>query len=190
MSNDEINIVSGLPRSGTSLMMQMLDAGGLEALTDHVRAKDEDNPRGYFEFEAVKRTKKDASWLKDAGGRVVKMVHVLLYDLPPGRAYRVVFMKRDLREVIKSQTVMLDRRGTTGANLTDEQLMKAYEGQLGKIEGWLAEQPSFQVLYVSYNELMEDPAGAAQAVNKFLGGSLDEEAMLKHVDPTLYRQRA
>jgi hypothetical protein len=190
MSNDEINIVSGLPRSGTSVMMQMLDAGGLDALTDHVRAKDEDNPRGYFEFEAVKRTKHDASWLGEAGGRVVKMVHVLLYDLPPDRPYRVVFMKRDLREVVRSQSVMLRRRGTTGANLTDEQLMEAYEGQLGKIEAWLADRPNFRVLYVSYNELMENPAGAAKSVNDFLGGLLDEEAMQKHVDPTLYRQRA
>ena len=189
MSSDQIIIVSGLPRSGTSLMMQMLDAGGLEALTDHVRARDEDNPRGYFEFEAVKRTKKDPSWLDEAGGRCVKMVHVLLYDLPSDRPYRVVFMKRDLREVIRSQSVMLQRRGTTGASLNDEQLTAAYEGQLTKIEAWLADQPGFQVLYVSYNELMEDPAGAAKAVNRFLGGALDEEAMQKHVDPTLYRQR-
>jgi hypothetical protein len=171
-------------------MMQMLDAGGLAALTDHVRARDDDNPRGYYELEAVKRTKRDPSWLDQAAGHVVKMVHVLLYDLPVDRPYRVVFMKRDLREVVRSQGVMLERRGTEGASLTDEQLISAYQGQLTKIEAWLAGQPTFQVLYVSYNDLMGDPAQAAAAVNRFLGGSLDEEQMLNHVDPDLYRQRA
>ncbi|MHC5007919.1 MAG: sulfotransferase domain-containing protein [Planctomycetota bacterium] len=190
MSNSEVNIVSGLPRSGTSLMMQMLDAGGLKAVTDKVRAGDDDNPRGYFELEAVKRTKNDPSWLDQVAGRVVKMVHVLLYDLPQDRGYRVLFMKRDLREVVRSQAVMLKRRGTAGANLTDEQLISAYEGQLAKIESWLADQPGFDVLYISYNDLMADPARAAADVNRFLGGSLDEEQMLSHVDPALYRQRA
>ncbi len=190
MSNSEVNIVSGLPRSGTSLMMQMLDAGGLKALTDRVRASDEDNPHGYFELEAVKRTKKDPSWLDQAAGRVVKMVHVLLYDLPGDRAYRVLFMKRDLREVVRSQGVMLKRRGTDGARLTDEQLISAYEGQLTKIESWLAGQPGFDVLYISYNDLMTDPGRATVEVSRFLGGSLDEEQMLSHVDPALYRQRA
>jgi hypothetical protein len=99
-------------------------------------------------------------------------------------------MKRDLREVVRSQGVMLERRSAAGANLTDEQLISAYEGQLAKIESWLAGQPSFQVLYVSYNDLMADPARAAAAVNRFLAGSLDEEQMLNHVDPALYRQRA
>jgi len=189
MNAPEITIVSGLPRSGTSLLMQMLDAGGLKALTDNVRAGDEDNPRGYFELEAVKRTREDLSWLDQAAGRAVKMVHVLLYDLPPDRSYRVLFVKRDLREVVRSQEVMLRRRGAEGANLTDEQLISAYERQLAKIERWLAGQPSFQVLHVSYNDLMADPARAAAAINRFLGGSLDEEQMLGHVDPALYRQR-
>jgi LPS sulfotransferase NodH len=190
MSTPEITIVSGLPRSGTSLMMQMLEGGGLKSLTDNVRASDEDNPRGYFELEAVKRTKQDPSWLDQAAGRVVKMVHVLLYDLPQDRAYRVLFMKRDLREVVRSQGVMLKRRGADGANLTDEQLISAYEGQLAKIESWLADQPGFDVLYISYNDLMADPARAATDVNRFLGGPLDEEQMLRHVDPALHRQRA
>jgi hypothetical protein len=189
MSAPEITIVSGLPRSGTSLLMQMLDAGGLKMLTDNVRASDEDNPRGYFELEAVKRTRQDPSWLDQAPGRVVKMVHVLLYDLPPDRPYRVLFIKRDLREVVRSQEVMLRRRGTEGANLTDEQLISAYERQLAKIESWLAGQQSFQILYVSYNDLMAEPARTAAAINGFLGGSLDEERMLSHVDPALYRQR-
>ncbi len=190
MSVDGIIIVSGLPRSGTSVMMQMVDSGGVPALTDEVRARDEDNPRGYYELEAVKRTSKDPSWLDEASGRVVKMVHLLLYDLPADRSYRVVFMKRTLTEVVRSQDVMLTRRGTTGANLSAEQLIRAYEGQLEKVESWLAGRANFDVHYVSYNQLMAEPAAAVEAVNGFLGGGLDTAGMLSVVDPALYRQRA
>ena len=189
MSNDVLTIVSGLPRSGTSLMMQMIDAGGLPAITDRVRASDDDNPRGYFELEAVKRTRTDNSWLQQTPGRVVKIVHLLLYDLPADRSYQVVFMRRELGEVVRSQAVMLRRRGTRGASLTDEQLIKAYEGQLATIERWLAEQPNFRVHFVSYNDLMADPAPAAAAVNAFLGGGLNVATMQRSIDPSLYRQR-
>ena len=189
MTTDVTTIVSGLPRSGTSLMMQMIHSGGLPALTDQVRGGDRDNPRGYFELEAVKKTKKDHSWLDDTPGRVVKMVHLLLYDLPGDRSYRVVFMTRDLGEVVRSQGVMLRRRGTTGASLSPEQLIKAYESQLAKIRQWLDEQPCFATHYTSYNDLMAEPPAAAAAVNAFLGGGLDVDAMLRNVDPKLYRQR-
>ena len=189
MNDHVITIVSGLPRTGTSLMMQMIHAGGIPALTDRVRASDEDNPKGYFELEAVKRTKKDDSWLAEAAGRVVKMVHLLLYDLPGNHQYRVVFMRRDLREVVRSQGVMLARRGTDGARLTDEQLIGAYEGQLTKIQRWLDEQPNVQVHQVSYNSLMNDPPPAVAAIRAFLGGELDGDAMLASIDPSLYRQR-
>src|SRR5574337_153211 len=103
--DDVITIVSGLPRSGTSMMMQMLHRGGIPAVTDEIRSADEDNPKGYYEFEPVKKTKEDASWLARAGGKVVKMVYRLLYDLPGDYAYHVVFMRRNLREVIASQNV-------------------------------------------------------------------------------------
>jgi hypothetical protein len=189
MNDYVITIVSGLPRTGTSLMMQMIHAGGIPAMTDRVRASDEDNPKGYFELEAVKRTSKDDSWLTDAGGRVVKMVHLLLYDLPGNHQYRVVFMRRDLREVVRSQGVMLERRGTDGTRLTDEQLIRAYEGQLTKIERWLQEQPNFQVHQVSYNTLMSDPPPAVAVIKAFLGNGLDGDAMLASIDPSLYRQR-
>src|SRR5262245_20267166 len=109
--SNEIIVVSGLPRSGTSLMMQMLDRGGIPAVTDRLRAADEDNPRGYYEFEAVKRTKQDASWLPAARGRAVKLVSSLLYDLPNSEAYRVLFMQRDMDEVLESQEKMLARLG-------------------------------------------------------------------------------
>ena len=120
-------------------MMQMIDAGGLRALTDEARAPDEDNPRGYYELEAVKRTNQDPSWLDAAGGKVVKMAYLLLYDLAADRSYRVVFLKRDLREVVQSQAVMLARRQAQGADLTESELIKAFQGQLAKIRRWLDE---------------------------------------------------
>ncbi len=189
-NGDDITIVSGLPRCGTSLMMQMIDAGGLRALTDEARAPDEDNPRGYYELEAVKRTNQDPSWLDAAGGKVVKMAYLLLYDLPADRSYRVVFMKRDLREVVQSQAAMLARRQAQGADLTESELIKAFQGQLAKIRRWLDERPNFQALFVNYNDLMKDPAPAVEAVNRFLGGRLHRDAMLGCVDPSLYRRRA
>ena len=189
MGSQPVTIVSGLPRSGTSLMMQMLDAGGLPALTDRARGPDEDNPRGYYELEAVKRTATDPSWLSQAEGKAVKMVHVLLHDLPSDHAYRVVFMTRDLIEVVRSQSTMLSRRGTHGADLSEGQLIKAYERYLDRVRLWLAMQPNFQILYVSYNVLMADPQATAAALNRVLGGRLDVDSMVGAVDQSLYRQR-
>lgn len=185
-----ITIVSGLPRSGTSLMMQMIHAGGIPALTDAQRAADEDNPRGYLEFEAVKKTKQDPAWLATADGKVVKMVHLLLYDLPSDRQYRVVFVRRNLKEVLASQRKMLQRQGKAGAAIPDEQLMKVFEGQLQKLFAWLAGQTNFAVLEVAYNDLMADPRPAVAKINQFLGGGLDEAKMLAAIDPGLYRNRA
>lgn len=184
-----ITIVSGLPRSGTSMMMQMLDSGGLPALTDNIRKADEDNLRGYFEFEPVKRTKKDASWLDSARGKVVKMVHLLLRDLPLDRKYRIIIMRRSLDEVVRSQNVMLDRQGKKGGNLSDEKVKEIFELQLRQVDKYLQDHPNFEVLHVNYNEMIADPGPAVRAVNEFLGGFLDTEAMTNVVEPSLYRQR-
>lgn len=188
--HDPITIVSGLPRSGTSLMMQMLQAGGMLILSDQVRGADEDNPRGYLEFERVKKIKQDKSWLDEAEGKVVKMVHLLLYDLPSERQYRVIFMRRNLQEVLASQKRMLVRQGKSGAQMSDSQLMKAFEDQVSKVLRWVREQPNFQLMEVVYHELVADPATHAHAVNQFLDGGLDETAMAQAVDPSLYRNRA
>lgn len=189
-TKDFLSVVSGLPRSGTSMMMQMIDQGGVPVLTDHVRQADEDNPKGYYEFEAVKRTRKDASWLGDAAGKVVKMVHLLLMDLPLNREYRVVFMKRNLQEVVVSQDIMLERLGKQKAGLEKERLIGAFRTQLDRVDKWVRDHPKvFKILYVDYNEVMRDPRPAAEAVNEFLGGDLDTEAMVQVVDPSLYRNR-
>ncbi len=171
------------------MMMQMIDAGGIPALADEIRVADEDNPKGYYEFEPVKKTKEDSSWLERARGKAVKMVYRLLYDLPKGYSYRVIFMRRKLEEVIASQNVMLERQDREGGGLSDEKLLKVFRAEIDKSNKWLAEQPNFRVLYINYNEMLEDPAPQVARINEFLGGDLDTRAMMRIVDPTLYRQR-
>jgi len=189
MAEEFLTIVSGLPRSGTSMMMRMIDAGGLPALTDNVRKADVDNPRGYYEYEAVKKTKDDPAWLEHANGKVVKMVYRLLYDLPATHNYRVVFMRRNLEEVIASQDVMLSRRGRESDQFSKDKLAELFRQQLHEFDEWIAEQPNYKILYVSYNDTLQDPSTTALAVNEFLDNRLDAEAMNKVVEPQLYRQR-
>ncbi len=184
---DEIVIVSGLPRSGTSLMMQMLAVGGLEPLTDRIREADTDNPKGYYEFERAKKIKDDQSWLPDARGKAVKMISQLLYDLPSSEAYKIIFMRRDLDEVIVSQEKMLLRRGMP---LPPREAMKAaFTTHLGKLFAWLAQQPMFELLEVDYNQLVTEPAVSTNQVAAFLQRDLPIERMLSAVDPSLYRNR-
>ena len=185
-----LTVVSGLPRSGTSMMMQMLDAGGITALTDHVRAADEDNPKGYYEFEAVKRLSEDSSWVAESDGKVVKMVYRLLYDLPKEHDYRVVFMERDLSEVIQSQEAMLARSGKPAGDIPPDRLAQIYAQQLDEVRGWLSRQPNFKVLYVGHSEVLNAPGEVASKLNEFLGGDLDVEAMQAVPDRSLYRKRA
>jgi hypothetical protein len=184
-----VTIVSGLPRSGTSMMMQMIEAGGIPALTDDVRKADDDNPKGYYEFEPVKKTKEDASWVLTAVGKVVKMVHLLLLDLPLDRQYRVVFMRRDLNEVIKSQNVMLDRHRKDSDTLPEEKMIGLFKSQIARVEKYMDEHPEqFKYVDVDYNAVMKDPKPHVERVNQLLGG-LDQGRMLAVVDPSLYRNR-
>ncbi len=190
-----ITVVSGLPRSGTSLMMQMLAAGGIPPLTDAQRTADESNPRGYLELEAVKRLKQDRSWLPEAQGKVVKVIHLLLPELVAPVAgsagdtlrFRVVMMRRPVEEVVASQRAMLARQGKTAAALPDAQLGKLFLDQLERLERLLSGQPNFQVCTVQYPYLVANPAVEAARINTFLGGSLDETAMAQAVDPVLHR---
>jgi hypothetical protein len=189
-NEDFITIVSGLPRSGTSLMMQMLLAGGMPLLTDRKRVADEDNPKGYWEFEPVKHTRTSCGWLPQARGMAVKMVHLLLMDLPrEGYVYRVLLMKRRMAEVLASQRAMLQRQGKSGAALSEEQLAQIFLGQMQRVENWLKEQPQFAFLSVDYNALIANPMPQAAAINQFLGRGLDLGKMIQAVNPGLYRQR-
>ena len=186
---DYVIIVSGLPRSGTSMMMKAIEAGGIEPIVDHIRKADEDNPKGYYEFEPVKKTKEDASWLKDASGKVVKMVYRLLYDLPDDYQYRVVFTQRDLKEVLASQTKMLQRSGKSGSGISDEHMKELFAAELDRCEKWLTEQPNFKVLYITHRDMINDGLTQAQRISDFLDGGLDVDAMATVVDPDLYRNR-
>jgi hypothetical protein len=183
-----LTIVSGLPRSGTSLMMKMLEAGGMEVVVDNIRAADIDNPRGYYEFEPVKQTKNDSSWIAPALGKAVKMVYLLLLDLPPDYDYRVVFMRRNLDEVLASQKAMLDRLGKTSP-LDDAKMAALFRDQLAKFDAWSQGRPNLRLLDVSYNAAVAEPLPIAHVVNDFLGGGLNTEAMSQIVDPSLYRNR-
>jgi hypothetical protein len=184
-----IVIVSGLPRSGTSVMMQMIHAGGMPALADGVRTADEDNPRGYFEFERVKQIKTDKSWLSHAPGKVVKMVHLLLLDLPEGNEYRVIFLRRNLDEVLASQKKMLARSGRAGASLTDAQMKTVFPQQIDKVLAWMRQQSHVSFIEVNYRDIVQNPTGQSAMINAFLGGELDESKMAAAVDRCLYRNR-
>jgi hypothetical protein len=185
--NCEIIVVSGLPRSGTSLMMQMLHSGGVEVVTDDIRSADEDNPRGYYELEKVKSIRADASWLPGVRGRALKMVSQLLYDLPPSEEYRVIFMERDLEEVLVSQEKMLQRLGRSAAPRAE--MKRSYELHLQRLHEWLSHQPNIEVLRVSYNDLIEQPERQTNRVGAFLGGHANAAGMVRTVDRSLYRNR-
>lgn len=187
MSQD-ITIVSGLPRSGTSLMMQMLDRGGMEIVTDNVRTADIDNPKGYYEFEKVKKIKEDASWLPDTRGKAFKMVSMLLFDLPEQENYKIIFMKRDLKEVLASQNKMLERLNKEPGP-DDDEMAALFLSHLEKTYTWLHEQKNIEVLYINYKELMADADKDTKRISNFLGVGLDVIKMAGVIDRALYRNR-
>lgn len=186
-----IVVVSGLPRSGTSMAMKMLDAGGLELVQDGIRTADEDNPKGYFELEVVKDLAKaeDKSWLSDAQGKGVKIISTLLRELPDHHNYKVIFMRRDLEEVLASQAKMLERRGEESG--TDDELMREhFANDLWRANYLLKNESCFEALGVHYREALGQPEREAQRIKDFLGVDLDVRKMAEVVDPNLYRNRA
>jgi hypothetical protein len=188
---DYVTVVSGAPRSGTSLMMRMLEAGGIPALTDAQRPPDAHNPHGYFEYSPVKRLAlgDDASWIEAARGKAVKVIYRLLTYLPPRTTYRTVFMERDLEEVFASQRDLLLAQGDAAALQEPAHLIPALAAELRIARDWLARQPNMSVLPVPHAELVRDPLTWSREVARFLGGGLDEAAMAAAVDPSLYRHR-
>jgi hypothetical protein len=184
-----ITIVSGLPRSGTSLMMQMLAAGGLPVLSDGERKADTDNPKGYLEWERIKQLPKDASLIAEAEGKVVKVISQLLLVLPDGPDYRVIFMQRPLPEIMKSQDEMLRRRGTYDPSADHAPVEQAFQRHLIQVNQWLAGKAGTQVMRVHYHRVLREAKTVAEEVSKFLGVSLDTRKMAEQVDGTLYRNR-
>lgn len=171
-------------------MMQMLEAGGMPILTDHVRKADDDNPRGYYELEQAKKIDRETDWLNEAKGRAFKMVSVLLPRLPPTCEYRILFMKRNLREVLQSQTKMLARLGKPGGMLSSDLMISAFSKNLKDVESWLVTQPNIKTAQFDYAATVADPLATAQRVAAFLGLPLDQSGMAAAVDAGLYRNRA
>lgn len=185
-------IVSGLPRSGTSMMMKMLEAGGVPIMTDSERVADIDNPKGYFEYERIKDLEKetDKSYIRQGRGEALKVISFLIKDLPDDNDYRVIFMRRDLGEVIASQNKMIDRLGTTDASAAEEAMKEAYRNDIVRTRLLCKARPNFELIEVHYRATIEDAPGTASKVNAFLGGQLDEAAMRAAVDGSLYRNRS
>jgi hypothetical protein len=184
-----ITIVSGLPRSGTSLMMQMLSAGGMPVLSDGERKADTDNPKGYLEWEAIKQLPKNPSLIAEAENKVVKVISQLLLALPDGHEYRVIFMQRPLPEVLKSQDEMLQRRGSEETTGNNSAIEEAFQRHIAEVHQWLAGKKNVQVLRVHYHRVLREPKSVAAEIAKFLGIELDIEAMAGQVDGSLYRNR-
>lgn len=188
---EPVVVVSGLPRSGTSMVMQMLSAGGLTCADDGIRAADEDNPRGYFEVERVKRLHKegDKSWMRNHRGEAVKVISFLLRHLPADLRYRVLLIHRDLEEVLASQRRMLLRRGEDPGAVPEPEMARNFADHLREVEAFLQGAENFEALRLDYGRVLADPDGAARAIARFLGGGLDQKAMAAAVDGSLHRNR-
>lgn len=170
-------------------MMQMLAAGGLAVLSDNERKADADNPRGYYEWERIKRLAQEPACIADAEGKAVKVISQLLFALPDRRDYRIIFMHRPLAEVVASQAEMIRRRGTAGAPQGYEGLVAALQAHLNQVNAWLERQPHLKVCQVEYQQILRQPSEAAEVVRRFLDLPLDTQAMVRQVDLSLYRHR-
>ncbi|MCZ6769072.1 MAG: sulfotransferase [Acidobacteria bacterium] len=189
---EPIIIVSGLPRSGTSMIMKMLKAGGITLLTDNIRKADQDNPQGYYELEKIKNLhrEEDKSWIGDAKGKALKVISELLKELPSNSFFKLIFMDRDLEEVIISQNKMLIRRGEPSDPADNRKMMLLFEKHLRKVKNWIRQQSNFEVIFVDYKEVLEDPIGHAERIKDFLQRELDVKRMAGVVDKRLYRSRS
>jgi Sulfotransferase family len=185
-----IIVVSGLPRSGTSMMMKMLEEGGIPILTDAVRSADDDNPNGYYEFELVKKLPDGQNkWLAEANHKVVKIISALLEHLPANYRYKIIFMEREPREILASQQKMLANRNEK-SGVGDAEMQEQFQKHLAAIKYWLARQPNMDVMYVDYNKMIAKPENYCQAIADFLATPVDVSKMLAVPNHRLYRNRA
>lgn len=173
------------------MMMQMLDAGGVPIMTDQIRRADDDNPKGYYEYERVKDLDKpgDTSWVRECRGQAIKVISFLLKDLPNDNQYQVVFLERNLDEVLASQAKMLQHRDEANES-PDDRMRENYKNHLFRVRAMLKHSPHMEALFLPYHSVVGDPVESARMVNRFLGGWLDEAAMSARVDAGLYRNRA
>lgn len=189
-SKNFVTIVSGLPRSGTSMMMRMLEAGGVPPVVDGERKANADNPMGYYEFEPVKALKEDSSWVAESTGQAVKVIYKLVYDLPNNVPYRIVFMQRDIEEVLSSQEKMMRRDGLDPDTIGRDLLFNLFQTDVMDFRRWAEVQGNIQIMYADYRRMVDEPEEMSRHIAEFLGQDLDIQAMASVVDPDLYRNRA
>ncbi len=185
-----IIIVSGLPRSGTSMLLRMLDYGGVPVVADNIRNADQDNPLGYYEDERVKNLRKDNKWINKIHGKAVKIISLMIYEIPPLNHYRVIFMHRKMEEILLSQKKMLFRKGQNKDEIDDIAMARKFYEHLQKVQDWLKSQKNIVCLYLNYQEVVADPVAHARKIAQFLEMELDTEAMAQAVDKSLHRSRA
>lgn len=185
-----IIVVSGLPRSGTSLMMQMLEAAGVPILDDGQREEDDSNPNGYYELEAVKATAHDAAWVEEAPGHAVKVIHALLPHLPAHHHYQVLLMQRDAHEVVASQNRMLENDASSDPGMSDARLVEVFNQQMEKTTRLLGEENHFEWTTVRHADLFGDDELSIRRICRFLGLPGSVKKMRARIDPSLYRARA
>jgi predicted AlkP superfamily phosphohydrolase/phosphomutase/tetratricopeptide (TPR) repeat protein len=184
---EEIIIVSGLPRSGTSMMMQLLEAGGLPVFTDNLRIADENNKKGYYEHEAVKIIHKDNSWMKNAVGKTVKVVSHLLTSLPMRYKYKIVFMERDLDEVTVSQSKMLQNLGKLAPDTAHFSIEQSFRKTNDKVKTWLNDKQNMNVIYIDYKEAITNSENVIEQLNEFFDNKLNTQHMQQIIDKNMYR---
>lgn len=187
---NQIIIVSGLPRSGTSMMMNILNSGGVPALIDNIRKSDKDNPKGYWEFESVKNLiNGEYSWLDQSKGKCVKVISYLLTYLPENYSYKVIFLERDLSEILKSQQIMMTQNQNMISNQDDEKISTIFKKHLESAKDFLQSNRQFETYYANYNKILDSPKKEIEKLNQFLNGRLDASKTMDVIDRTLYRNR-
>lgn len=201
-ANDQeiITIISGLPRSGTSLMMQIVEAAGLSIFTDGKRLADDSNQRGYYEHDRISGLlqQSDRSWLAATRGQALKIVAPLLSALPlrfkpdqegaqPRKApsYRILFMERDIREILASQSAMLQR---LGKKPPQGDLAKAYQQQVTNAACWI-QQHQIPTLGIDYHDLVHGSDDLLRKIAAFLGTPDKLAEMQAVIDPRMHRAR-
>ncbi|MDZ7833036.1 MAG: sulfotransferase domain-containing protein [Desulfobacterales bacterium] len=184
-----IYIVSGLPRSGTSMLMKMLEAGGIEILTDYRRTADVDNPKGYFEYEAIKKLAEDAEWINHIEAKGIKVISHLLPYLPRTQSYKVLFVLRPIEEVMLSQARMLERTGDTAGLEDQDKLARKFKDHLYTIRLWIAKQAHMECLFIKYRDIINAPQEYAEKISAFIQVPCNIQAMADVVDSRLYRNK-
>ena len=190
VEKQKVIVVSGLPRSGTSMMMKILAEGGLPIVTDKEREADEDNPNGYFEIELSKKLKDgEINWIYEAQSMVVKVISYLLEFMPDDLNYDVIFMEREISEILASQKKMLQRRNEISA-ISDEEMETQFRDHLKAVKYWIARKPNMRVKFVKYDEMVNEPGALCPELAEFLEKPLDVSAMSAVPNQSLYRNRS